>query len=74
MTWDVTGASLGLHAIVPWAAPLTYLSLIVFCTSKNMVAKIAHSSSEMVLRTTKQTMIYPGSGPALEIIALRPAV
>jgi hypothetical protein len=46
----------------------------VFYTGKNRVIKIAHSSSEMVLRITKHTMIYPNSAPFLEIIALHPAV
>jgi hypothetical protein len=49
-------------------------SVSVFCTGKNRVVKIARSSSEMVLQTTKHTMIYPGSGPSLEVIALRPMV
>jgi hypothetical protein len=40
----------------------------VFCTDKNIVVKIMHSSYEMVLRTTKHTMIYPSSGPSLEVI------
>jgi hypothetical protein len=46
----------------------------VFCTGKNRVVKIACSSSEMVLQTTKHTMIYTGSGPSLEVITLRPMV
>jgi hypothetical protein len=46
----------------------------VFYTGKNRVVKITHSSFEVVLRTTKHTMIYPGSGPSLEVIALRPVV
>jgi hypothetical protein len=45
-----------------------------FLHRKNRVVKIARSSSEMVLRTTKNTMIYPGPGPSLEVIALHPAV
>jgi hypothetical protein len=49
-------------------------SVSVFCADKNRVVKIARSSSEMVLQTTKHTMIYPGSGPSLEVIALRPMV
>jgi hypothetical protein len=39
-----------------------------------MVVKITRSSSEMVLRTTEHTTTYPGSGPSLEVIGLRPAV
>jgi hypothetical protein len=49
-------------------------TISVFCTSKNRVVKILCSSSEVVLRTTKHTMIYPGSGPSLEVIALHPVV
>jgi hypothetical protein len=45
----------------------------VFCTGKNMLVKIVCSSSEVVLRTTKNTVIYPGLGLSLEGIALRPA-
>jgi hypothetical protein len=44
----------------------------VCCTNKNRVAKIVCSSFEMVLQTTKHTMIYPGSGLSMEVIALRP--
>jgi hypothetical protein len=50
------------------------LIVSVFYTGKNRVVKIMHSSSEVVLRTIKHTMIYSSSGPSLEIIALRPAV
>jgi hypothetical protein len=39
-----------------------------------MVVKNAHSYSEVVLQTTKHTTIYPGLGPFLEVIALRPAI
>jgi hypothetical protein len=44
----------------------------VFYTGKNKVAKIATSSSKMVLQTTKHMIIYPVSGPSLEVIALHP--
>jgi hypothetical protein len=43
----------------------------VFCTDKNRVVKIECSSSDVVLRTTKHAVIYPGLGPSLEVIALR---
>jgi hypothetical protein len=46
----------------------------VFCTGKNSVVKITCSNSEMVLQTTKRTMIYPGSSPFLEVVALCPAI
>jgi hypothetical protein len=45
----------------------------VFCTGKNRVVKIMNSSSMVVLRATKYTVIYPGSVPSLEVIALLPA-
>jgi hypothetical protein len=35
----------------------------VFCTSKNRVVKIAHSSFEVVLRTTKHMVFYPSADP-----------
>jgi hypothetical protein len=41
---------------------------------KDRVVKIARSSFEVVLQTTKHMVIYPGSGPSLEVIALRLAV
>jgi hypothetical protein len=46
----------------------------IFYTSKNRVVNIVRSSSEMVLRTTKHIIIYPSSGPSLEVITLRPVV
>jgi hypothetical protein len=46
----------------------------VFCTSKNRMVKIAHFSSEMILQIIKHAMIYPGSGPSMEVIVLRLAV
>jgi hypothetical protein len=45
-----------------------------FFTDKNRVVTITCSSFEMVLQTTKHTMIYPGLGPSLEVIAIRPAI
>jgi hypothetical protein len=60
--------------------PVIHIGLVgigfvgVFFTDKNRVVKIARSSSEMVLRSTEHTMIYPGSGLFLEVIALRPAI
>jgi hypothetical protein len=45
-------------------------SVGVFYTDKNRVVKITHSSFELVLQTTKHTMIYPSLGPFLEVIAL----
>jgi hypothetical protein len=38
--------------------------------ARNRVVKIARSSSDMVLQTIEHTMIYPGSGPSSEVIAL----
>jgi hypothetical protein len=46
----------------------------VFCTGKNRVVKIARSNSEMVLQTTKHSMIYPGLGPSSKVTNLRLAV
>jgi hypothetical protein len=43
---------------------------VFFALARYRVVKIAHSSSEVVLRTTKHTVTYPGSGPSSEVIAL----
>jgi hypothetical protein len=43
---------------------------VFFAPARYGVIKIAHSHSEMVLRTTKHNKFYPGSGPSLEVIAL----
>jgi hypothetical protein len=50
------------------------MSVDVFCTGKYRVVKIAPSYSKMVLQVTKHTTVYPGSGPSLEVIALRPMI
>jgi hypothetical protein len=53
-------------------SPFLAHELLVFATPANYgVVKIMHSSSVVVLRTMKHTMIYPSSGPSLEVIALR---
>jgi hypothetical protein len=46
------------------------ISVSVFCTGKSRVFKITHFSFEVVLRTTKHTVIYPSSCPSLEVITL----
>jgi hypothetical protein len=46
---------------------------VFFAPARYRVVKMMCSSSEMVLQTTKHTMIYPGSGPSLKVIVLRPA-
>jgi hypothetical protein len=45
--------------------------LVFFVSTRYRGVKIARSCSEAVLRTTKHTMVYPDSGPSMEIIALR---
>jgi hypothetical protein len=45
-----------------------------FALARYRVLKIARSCFEVVLRTTKHTMVYLDLGPSLEVIALRPAV
>jgi hypothetical protein len=44
---------------------------LFFAPTRYRVVKIARSSYEVVLRTMKHTVIYPGTGPSLEVIALR---
>jgi hypothetical protein len=50
------------------------LDVDVFYIGKNSVVKITRSNSEVVLRTIKHMIIYPGSGPSLEVIALHLAI
>jgi hypothetical protein len=38
---------------------------VFFALANYGVVKIVHSSSEVVLGTTKHTLIYPSSGPLL---------
>jgi hypothetical protein len=45
---------------------------VFFAPLRYMVVKIVCFCSEVVLRTTKHTMVYHGLGPSLEVIALRP--
>jgi hypothetical protein len=42
-----------------------------FALANYVVVKITRSSSDVVLQTTKHTVIYPGSGCSLEVIDLR---
>jgi hypothetical protein len=50
------------------------LVLVFFAPARFKVVKIMCSSFEVVLWTTKHRVIYPGSEPSLEVIALRPSV
>jgi hypothetical protein len=47
---------------------------VFFAPARYKVVKITCSYSKVVLQTTKHTMIYPGLGPSLEVIALHPAI
>jgi hypothetical protein len=47
---------------------------VFFSLVRYRVVKITHSYFKVVLRTTKHTIVYHGSGPSMEVIALRPAV
>jgi hypothetical protein len=47
-----------------------------FASARYRVVKITCSCSEVILqtmKTIKQTIVYPGSGPFYKVIALRPA-
>jgi hypothetical protein len=43
---------------------------VFFAPARYRVVKIMYSYSVVVLRTTKHTIVYPGLGPSLEVIAL----
>jgi hypothetical protein len=51
---------------------MNYVS-VFFAPARYRVAKITRSSSEVVLRIMKHTVIYPSLGPS-EVIALHPVV
>jgi acid stress-induced BolA-like protein IbaG/YrbA len=53
---------------------MEYMCVGVFCTDKNRVVMIARSIYEMVLRTTKHTMIYAGLDSSFKVIAIHAAV
>jgi hypothetical protein len=56
-------------------SPFLECQLLVFLApARYRVVKITRSSSEMVLRTMKHIVIYPGLGTSLEVIALCPVV
>jgi hypothetical protein len=48
--------------------------LVFFAPARYRVVKIACSCPEVVLQTTKHTMVYPSSSSSLEVIVLCPAV
>jgi hypothetical protein len=51
-----------------------YRKPVLFELANYGVIKNVCSSSEVVLQTIENTMIYPGLGPSLEVIALHPVV
>jgi hypothetical protein len=51
-----------------------YNVLVFLAPTRYRVAKITCSSSKVVLRTIKHTLIYPGSVPSSEVIALHQVV
>jgi hypothetical protein len=48
--------------------------LVFFEMTRYRVVKMACFYSDVVLQTTKHTIVYPGSGSSMEVIALRPVV
>jgi hypothetical protein len=53
------------------SAYLAHQLSLFFAPTRYWVVTISRSCSDVVLRTTKHTMVYTGSGPSLEVIALR---
>jgi hypothetical protein len=53
---------------------LAHQLLVFFAPVRYRMVKVAHSCSDVVLRTTKHTTVYPSSGPSSEVIPLRPAI
>jgi hypothetical protein len=52
---------------------LVYQLSVFIALARYRVVKIMCSSSEVVLQTTKHTVIYPSSSPSMKVIALHPA-
>jgi hypothetical protein len=64
-----------LHVVLEGVQGQHRIYVSVFSAPANYgVVNIARSSSMVVLRTMKHTMIYPGSDPSSEVIALCPMV
>jgi hypothetical protein len=58
-----------------YQSPYLAHQLSVFLTPAGYrVVKITHSCSEVVSQTIKHTMVYLGSKPSLEVVALCPVV
>jgi hypothetical protein len=72
ISWSFRNSILDAFSIIIMICA-AYLS-VFFAPARYMEVKIARSYSEVVSQTTKHTMIYPGSGPSLEVIALCPEV
>jgi hypothetical protein len=61
--------------LVPFRAIIQDAGMSVFfALARYRVVKIEHSCFKVVLRTTKHTIVYPGSGPSLKVIAIHPVI
>jgi hypothetical protein len=60
--------------IIKFTFEFAVLLSVFFALARYSLVKIARSSSEVALQTTMHMVIYPDSGPSLEVIALRAAV
>jgi hypothetical protein len=61
-------------SIAVTCATSTAAMSVFFAPARYKVVKIALSYFKVVLQTTKHTIFYLGSGPSLEVIALRLAI
>jgi hypothetical protein len=64
----------GQGQIPPISTNLGLVVSVFFVPASYRLVKIVRSCFEVVLRTKKHTMVYPGSGPSLGVIALHVAV
>jgi hypothetical protein len=68
LCWNIRGINLD-----KWKVLKSKINVSVFSAPVNYeVVKITHSNSKVVLRTINHTIIYPGSAPSSEVIALHP--
>jgi hypothetical protein len=74
LRFEFQGVNPGEYAKIINKANIILLLPVLSALAIYGVVKITRSCSDVVLRTKKHTIVYPGSDPSLKVIALRPAV
>jgi hypothetical protein len=74
LTWMMEPSELFRGVACCKSSFLVHQLSVFFVPVRYIVVKITCSCFEMVLRTIKNTIVYHGSGPYYEVIALRLAI